>query len=87
MTLATLSALILAGLLYLMIRHIQRQNRAAQLQMTLEKNRLDTAINNMTQGLLLFDAQARVVVCNQRYLDMYGLSREVITARPCRSVT
>jgi diguanylate cyclase (GGDEF)-like protein/PAS domain S-box-containing protein len=86
-TLATLSALILAGLLYLMIRHIQRQSRAAQLQMTLEKNRLDTAINNMTQGLLLFDAQARVVVCNQRYLDMYGLSREVIApGRPFRDV-
>ncbi|WP_371421504.1 EAL domain-containing protein [Tardiphaga sp.] len=86
-TLATLSALILAGLIYLMIRHIQRQNRAAQLQTTLEKIRLDTAINNMTQGLLLFDAQARVVVCNQRYIDMYRLSREVITpGRPFRDV-
>jgi diguanylate cyclase (GGDEF)-like protein/PAS domain S-box-containing protein len=86
-TLATLSALILAGLIYLMIRHIKQQNLAAQLQTTLEKMRLDTAINNMTQGLLLFDAQARVVVCNQRYLDMYGLSRDVITAgRPFRDV-
>jgi diguanylate cyclase (GGDEF)-like protein/PAS domain S-box-containing protein len=86
-TVAGLSAFILASLLYLMIRHIQRQNRAVQLGMTLEKNRLDTAINNMTQGLLLFDAQARVVVCNQRYLDMYGLSREVISpGRPFRDV-
>jgi diguanylate cyclase (GGDEF)-like protein/PAS domain S-box-containing protein len=86
-TVASLSAFILASLLYLMIRHIQRQNRAVQLGMTLEKNRLDTAINNMTQGLLLFDAQARVVVCNQRYLDMYGLSREVISpGRPFRDV-
>jgi diguanylate cyclase (GGDEF)-like protein/PAS domain S-box-containing protein len=86
-TVASLSAFILASLLYLMIRHIQRQNRAVQLGMTLEKNRLDTAINNMTQGLLLFDAQARVVVCNQRYLDMYGLSREVISpGRPFREV-
>jgi diguanylate cyclase (GGDEF)-like protein len=41
----------------------------------------------MTQGLLLFDAQACVVICNQRYIDMYGLSREVIKpGRPFREV-
>jgi diguanylate cyclase (GGDEF)-like protein len=32
----------------------------------------------MTQGLLLFDASRRLVICNHRYLDMYGLSPEVI---------
>src|SRR5258708_38421249 len=31
----------------------------------------------MTQGLLLFDSSQRLVVCNQRYLDMYGLSPDV----------
>ncbi len=75
---AGLSALIIAGLLWLVIWHIQRQNRDARAELALQKNRLDTAIDNMTQGLLLFDAQARVVVCNQRYLDIYGLSRGVI---------
>ena len=44
----------------------------------MEKQRLDTAINNMTQGLLLFDASQRLVVCNQRYIEMYGLSAEVL---------
>ncbi len=38
--------------------------------------RFNTAINNMTQGLLLFDASQRLVVCNRRYLEMYGLSEE-----------
>jgi diguanylate cyclase (GGDEF)-like protein len=32
----------------------------------------------MTQGLLLFDASRRLVICNHRYLDMYGLSPEVV---------
>jgi diguanylate cyclase (GGDEF)-like protein len=36
--------------------------------------RFDTAINNMTQGLLLFDSSQQLVVCNQRYIEMYGLS-------------
>ncbi|MDB5500975.1 MAG: diguanylate cyclase [Tardiphaga sp.] len=84
---AVLSALIIAGLLYLVIRHMLHQGRAAQSELTLEKNRLGTAIDNMTQGLLLFDAQARVVICNQRYIDMYGLSRAVIApGRPFRDV-
>jgi diguanylate cyclase (GGDEF)-like protein len=36
----------------------------------------DTAINNMSQGLCFFDAAHRLIVCNDRYVDMYDLSRE-----------
>ena len=28
----------------------------------------------MTQGLILYDGSERVVVRNQRYIDMFGLS-------------
>jgi len=41
---------------------------------------LDTVVNNMSQGVLMFDSQARLVFCNQRYIDMYGLSSEVAKA-------
>jgi diguanylate cyclase (GGDEF)-like protein len=37
---------------------------------------IDAALNNMSQGLIMFDSSARVVVCNQRYLEMYQLSPE-----------
>jgi diguanylate cyclase (GGDEF)-like protein len=40
---------------------------------------LDTVLNNMSQGVLMFDAEARLVFCNQRYIEMYGLSAEVVT--------
>jgi PAS domain-containing protein len=34
------------------------------------------AINNMSQGLCMFDGNERLVVCNQRYMDMYkGVGR------------
>jgi diguanylate cyclase (GGDEF)-like protein len=33
----------------------------------------DTAINNMTQGLCFFDASQRLIVCNDRFVEMYGL--------------
>jgi PAS domain-containing protein len=39
---------------------------------------LDTALNNMSQALVMFDAEARMVVCNRRYIEMYGLSPDVV---------
>ena len=36
--------------------------------------RCKIAMNNMSQGLCMFDAQQRVVVCNERYPAMYGLA-------------
>lgn len=42
-----------------------------------ERDRLSTAIDNMTQGLLLFDEHQRVIVCNERYLAMYGMSTDM----------
>jgi diguanylate cyclase (GGDEF)-like protein len=44
----------------------------------LERQRLDIAVNNIPHGLLLYDAKARLVVCNQRYIEMYGLSPDVV---------
>jgi diguanylate cyclase (GGDEF)-like protein len=39
---------------------------------------LDAAINNLSQGLCMFDAEQRVVVCNRRYLEMYRLSPQLV---------
>ncbi len=72
------SVLAVAILLFLAVQRLSREHRQSQDRLTLEKLRLDRAINNMTQGLLLFDASERLVVCNQRYIEMYGLSPRVI---------
>lgn len=37
---------------------------------------LETVLNNMSQGVLLFDADARLIFCNDRYREMYGLLPE-----------
>jgi diguanylate cyclase (GGDEF)-like protein len=39
---------------------------------------LHTVLNNMSQGVLMFNSDSRMVVCNERYLEMYGLSREIV---------
>ena len=39
---------------------------------------LSMVLNNMTQGVVLFDAHERVLVVNDRYVEMYGLSPAVV---------
>jgi diguanylate cyclase (GGDEF)-like protein/PAS domain S-box-containing protein len=77
-TAAGLSASLVAFILFLIIQQITLQNREAQRQLEAEKHRLDTALNNMTQGLVQYDASARIVTFNQRYIDMYQLSTDVV---------
>ena len=40
--------------------------------------RLQTALNNMAHGLCMFDASARLVICNEPFMQMYSLSPEVV---------
>jgi diguanylate cyclase (GGDEF)-like protein/PAS domain S-box-containing protein len=75
---AGLAMLVITVMLYLVVRKLSHQHRLSEQRLRLEKQRLDTAVNNMTQGLLLFDSSQRLVVCNQRYIDMYGLSAKVV---------
>jgi diguanylate cyclase (GGDEF)-like protein len=41
---------------------------------------LDAALNNMSQGLCMFDAQQKLIVCNPQFSDVTGLAQGV--ARP-----
>jgi diguanylate cyclase (GGDEF)-like protein len=41
-------------------------------------NRLNVAIDNMGQGLSMFDAEQKLIVCNRRYAEMYDLGPELV---------
>lgn len=43
-----------------------------------QKARLDTAVNNMRHGLLMFDRNGRLVVVNRSYVEIYRLSPETV---------
>jgi diguanylate cyclase (GGDEF)-like protein/PAS domain S-box-containing protein len=75
---AALSAFVIALTLLLIVRKLSAQHRNAEQRIAIEKERLDTAINNMAQGLLLYDQDGRIVLCNQRYLDMFNLSSDIV---------
>ncbi|MCP3461140.1 EAL domain-containing protein [Bradyrhizobium sp. CCGUVB23] len=36
---------------------------------------VSSALNNLNQGVVMTDAQARIIFCNDRYLEIYGLAR------------
>jgi diguanylate cyclase (GGDEF)-like protein/PAS domain S-box-containing protein len=73
-----LAVLAITLVFLLIVLQLSRGHRWSKQRLALEKQRLDTAVNNMSQGLLLFDASERIVVCNQRYIQMYGLSPDVV---------
>ena len=40
--------------------------------------RLDAAVNNISQGLCMFDAKGRLVICNQPYARIYNLPDHLV---------
>ena len=72
-TLSSGSLLVMLCVAFLLRAQSQHFRRLATSEAT-----VDAALNNMSQGLVMFDASNRLVVCNRRYLEMYGLSPEVV---------
>ena len=56
----------------------RRQLTDSKEQLRQQNIRLDTALNNMTQGLCMFNADEEIVVFNRRFLEMYKLSPQVV---------
>jgi diguanylate cyclase (GGDEF)-like protein len=54
-----------------------RRDRLTGRRLAAERGQLSIAVNNIPQGLVLYDASARIIICNQPYLDMFGLSPDV----------
>ena len=81
---ALLTILAIAGIAFLFIRllanyHALIRSRAEQEQaeqLREQSMRFDVALSNMSQGLCLFDREQRLIVCNRRYAELYGLSEE-----------
>ena len=50
----------------------------AHAQLTEQNRRFDAALENMSQGLCLFDAGHRLLVWNRRYLEIFGLAPDAL---------
>ena len=66
-----------------MLRSISmfRTNMLEQNRMLSERDvRFDAALSNMSQGLAMFDANGKLVVCNRRFTELYKLPTELSEA-------
>ena len=72
---AGLAAIVVGIMLIVIVRHLKEQTR-----------RLDVAINNMPQALLLFDPLERLIVKNSRYSEVLGCSEHVATGRRFKDI-
>ena len=55
-----------------------KELRAREAELEAQNVRLDVALANMSQGLVMFDRDARLVICNQQFISMYRLDNENI---------
>jgi diguanylate cyclase (GGDEF)-like protein/PAS domain S-box-containing protein len=54
------------------------ERQREQYDMRVQFERFDQAVNHMSHGLCAVDADHRIVLFNRRFMDMYGLSEDVI---------
>ena len=69
-----------AGALFVMlcVAYLLKAQSKQFLRLAKSEATVDAALNNMSQGLAMFDSSARLVVCNQRYLNLYRLPSEIV---------
>ncbi len=58
--------------------------REGKAELRAQNLRFDAALSHMSQALLMFDSSGRLVICNQRYIEMYRLAPEEV--KPGRTI-
>jgi|ERR1051326_3923763 methyl-accepting chemotaxis protein len=67
-----------AGLVFSLLHFKQmRVRESASAQLHAQNSRFTTALNNMSQGICIFDGERRLVVCNNIYARLYSLPDEL----------
>ncbi len=86
-TMAPVAGLIVLGIMigtWLLLR--QTRSLAAQTHALADSaaslehinQRFDAALSSMSQGLCMFDAEQRLVICNERFREIYGYPNELV---------
>jgi len=57
---------------------VLRETERVHKLLTKQKVQLDAALDNMSQGLIMVDGDAKMLLCNRRYIEMYGLTPEIV---------
>ena len=77
-----LAALSIIVFILFIVHKLMQGIRRSRLRLRGQKLQLDTALDNMSQGLLMCDSEDRVLLCNKRYMEIYGVPADMV-ARGC----
>ena len=87
---AMMVVVILLGSLRLALRVEElaaaREREALQAQSAIQYARFNNAMENIVQGLAMYDSTGALIVCNRRYAEIYGLPIEIASLGPQRTV-
>jgi diguanylate cyclase (GGDEF)-like protein/PAS domain S-box-containing protein len=78
MGLSLFAALAGLGLAISALHFRQAAEREAAAELRSKNTLLDTALEHISQGLCMFDREQRLVIANNRYAEMYGLTPEQV---------
>jgi diguanylate cyclase (GGDEF)-like protein len=56
-----------------------RDREQLNARLTLQNLRFEAAVENMTQGLCMFDGEEKLIICNTRWADLFGIPRVLMT--------
>ena len=59
-------------------RHHLRASVSARMEADAARRQLDEAIESINEGFVLFDADDRLVRCNQKYRELYAMSSDML---------
>jgi len=71
-----LATLLTGAIVFFVTRELLKGRKRFRQDISEKRLQLSAALNNMSQGLCMFDSTARLILCNDRYLQLYGLSHE-----------
>jgi PAS domain S-box-containing protein len=80
-----IASLLTAGVIGAMVAGARRQGKLSTTLAALERSKhsleqlnlwFNTALENMAHGLSMFDKGERLILCNERYNEIYGLARD-----------
>ena len=54
-----------------------REREAVQAQVAVQYKRFNNAMDNIVQGLAMYDKSSALIACNRRYAEIYGLPAEI----------
>ena len=70
-----LGCFVLFSLLAAIILWSMSALRAMKWQQARRNTMVNSALNNLGQGIVIVNAKRQIIFCNDRYLEIYGLAR------------